>query len=126
MKKIFGLFIILFILTGCQSNDFIYKGDSDYWYAEVFVQQIDTRQEQSYKLKYNGEDLEAVKNMDITFSIQSRSGNMGPTTRKLSDSGTLESESTNACVGCTFLNENDEIIFTVELNNKEEVIILTN
>ncbi|MGE7621534.1 membrane lipoprotein lipid attachment site-containing protein [Viridibacillus sp. NPDC096237] len=126
MKKILLILVSVFILTSCQSHDFNFKGDSENWYAEVLTQKNGDRQEQSFKIKYEGKNLEKVKNKDITFSFQSDNGLQGQITQKLSESGTLESNSPSSCSGCNFLNKESEIVFTIEWNGEKEEFILKN
>lgn len=80
----------------------------------------------SYKIKYEGENLENLKNKDISFSFQSENSLQGPIIKKLSESGTLESNSPSSCGGCDFLNKDSEIIFTIEWNGEKEEFILKN
>ncbi|ETT84188.1 membrane lipoprotein lipid attachment site-containing protein [Viridibacillus sp. FSL R5-0477] len=127
MKKILLILVSAFILTSCQSkNDFYYKGDSNNWHAEVFTQKNGDQELKSYKIKYEGENLENLKNKDISFSFQSENSLQGPIIKKLSESGTLESNSPSSCGGCDFLNKDSEIIFTIEWNGEKEEFILKN
>lgn len=96
-----------FLLTGCQTKQLTFKGESELWSAKLKVMQTDDREEKQFVIVYKGGDIESVAKNQITYSFTSSKGS-NDGTNTLTKSGVLE-RGYSACTGCAFLTEDDEI-----------------
>ncbi|WP_240056507.1 hypothetical protein [Bacillus mesophilum] len=108
---------MLFFLTGCSSETFIFSGETDNWSAELKVIQTSNDLEtQELALMYVGEDVNSVG--DINYVVDSV-GNFSRNGATLSESGTLSDKSESNPTNAQITNDT-ELIMTIEWNDKKE------
>ena len=116
MKKLLAVILIiqLLILSACNVKYFSFEGENDNWFAKQEMSIIEERQESKIIIKYIGEELDKVKNTQVTYYFEDRFGsNSG--SRPLTKGGVLETSA--SCSKCDLLKEDDEIHFTIEWGN---------
>jgi len=118
------LLMLLLLLSACNTNTFMFSGESKNWSAELKVTQTsDDFEKQEFILKYKGQDIESVG--EITYNVDTNAGGFGYSGKTLGENGTIldsdESNPTNAKI-----SENSEVKVTVKWNGNTETLILTN
>ncbi|ANU21388.1 hypothetical protein BBI15_14985 [Planococcus plakortidis] len=122
MKKIIGLLVLAFDLSGCVDGDrYNFSGSSENWDVFYVVDVSDgTNQEKSGTIKYVGEG-NAPEMIDYEIEA-SGSGSEG--TGITLNEGTADT-GRSSCEGCAVIQEDEEIEVEITWNGQTENLLLT-
>ncbi|ALS74995.1 hypothetical protein AUC31_07035 [Planococcus rifietoensis] len=122
MKKISGLLVLLFILSGCVDGDrYNFSGSSENWDVFYVVDVSDgTNQVEDGTVKFTG-DGQAPET--IEYKLEANSGGSEGTGITLSDN--VASIANGSCGGCAVIQEDEEIEVEITWNGQTENLLLT-
>lgn len=117
-----GCFVLL--LVACRSETLLFIGESENWSAELKATQTGDTQRQRFQLRYTGENLEQISNIDYDVEVGA-SGRLGGSGDLLNASGVFL-RSPDRCTNdvCTFIDEESEVKVTVKWAGTEENFVL--
>ena len=122
MKKICGLLVLLFVLSGCVDGDrYHFSGSSENWDVFYVVDVSNgTNQVKDGTVKFTG-DGQAPETIEYKF--ETTSGGSEGTGVTLSDN--VASIANGSCEGCAVIQEDEEIEVEILWDGKTENLLLT-
>lgn len=127
MKRILFplIFLLILLVTACQSKELVFVGEGKQWSAKVIVSQTDGDETYAIQLDYKGDDVKVIE----TFSYDIESSHDGMLEYEvdevlLDEKGIYKGEMLSSNSPST--TSEDELIMEVEWNGESETFILKN
>jgi major membrane immunogen (membrane-anchored lipoprotein) len=120
--KMVTLFLLaaLLLLTACGAKDFSFSGESDHWQAELKVNQSSDFEKQDFVLKYTGDEVESVE--DVEYAVESIDG-FGRTGATLDKNGIIRDGNETDPSGRK-ISDDTEVTVTVMWDGQSETFDL--
>jgi hypothetical protein len=121
LKKIPLFLLIVLFLTSCQTKVLKFEGESEYWSVTVEVMQKGNEQKENVVIQYLDNENKSDNRREITYTYISKIGSGTGSAVIYNDMIEVDGIS---CIECELLTEEDEIIFTIEWEEKLEKFTL--
>jgi len=125
MKRILFplLFLVILLVSACQSKELLFVGEGEQWSAKVIVSQTDGDETYAIQLGYKGVDVKAIET--FSYDIESSPNGVleyGANEVFLNENGIYKGKMLSS--NSPSMTNDDELVLLVEWNGESERFVM--